>query len=781
MQTQLAQAVLSTTDVRELKRRLRRRLAGAVYVAGDDGYDEARQAWNLQAEHRPALVVRAAHPGDISAAVRFAHDAGLGVGVLATGHGTGRPCNGGLLVNTSALRRVEIDPVARRATVQPGAIWSDVIAATAVHGLTGLPGSSPRVGVVGFTLGGGFGWLGRRFGLAAHSITRAQLITADGSRRIVSSEENADLFWGLGGGTDNFGIVTELEFALHPVAEVYGGNLYFGLERSREVLSFFAHWARTAPTELTAAVTFRTFPPLPALPAALRGGSFIAIRGAFCGEVDAGKQLIDQVRRALGPAVLDTFGPMPTAAMASISLDPVDPLGAIGHSELIRDLSPGLVENLVELAGPGSTSPLVMLELRQLGGALGGPPGALSPLAHTTAAYSLNAIGLAPTAERAETVRSFLRGLANRLQGNATGNTYLNFVELENATPERVRAAYSAPDWARLVRLKDRYDPDNTFRSNRNIPPSATHRPLTQQQPITRFDRPAHPNPSPTERHTPTMSTVLITGPSGTVGGPLTALLQSRGVTIRTLSARGAELPDPQSLAAALDGVQALYLSCPNAPGQLEYETTVIDAAARAGVGRIVKLSARGAERGSPVAFWDWHARIEEHLAVSGVPSTVLQPSYFMTNLLAGAEQIRQAGMLFAPAGSAVISMIDPRDVAAAAATALTADGHLGHTYLLTGPAAIGYQQVADELSAATGRQIGYLDVPPPAAQAAMVESGVPEFAAQQIVAVFAALRRGDQGTCTEDLRMLTGRPGRALAAFAADNAGAFRAAKPAA
>jgi FAD binding domain-containing protein/berberine-like enzyme len=449
-------------------------LSDCVLTPGDAGYDAGHRAWNLNAEHHPAAVVMAQNAHDVAAAVHLARGRGVGVGVLATGHGSTRH-NDGVLVNTSQMRGVRIDPARRTASVEAGAVWSDVIAATAPHGLTGLPGSSPGVGVVGFTLGGGFGWLGRRHGLASHSVTRAEVVTADGELVVAGANDHAELLWGLSGGTDNFGIVTSLEFELHPVEEVYGGNLYYPLDRARELLTFFAQWSVDLPVELTCAATFRSFPNLPVVPHPLRGGSFVAIRGAFCGDPCEGETLLDQARAVLGPPVVDTFARMPVSQMGRISMDPVDPLGAAGATELVRELTPELVDTLVRLAGPESQSPLVMLELRTLGGALGGSPDSLSPMAHTAAAYTLNAVGLTSGPGQAEAVRTHLRRLQAAVRTQATGETYLNFLDLDGATPERVRAAYSRADWSRLVGLKDRYDPDNVFRFNRNVPPSPPH------------------------------------------------------------------------------------------------------------------------------------------------------------------------------------------------------------------------------------------------------------------------------------------------------------------
>jgi len=213
---------------------------------------------------------------------------------------------------------------------------------------------------------------------------------------------------------------------------------------------------------------------LPAIPEPLRGRSLVAVRGCYCGDLREGKALIDGARAALGPAATDTFAVMPAAGLAAISLDPVDPLGAMSHSELFAALSPDVIDAMVDLAGPESGSPLVMLEIRQLGGALPGPATALSPMAHTEAGFSLNAIGVTPTPERAAAVGAYLTRIEQRIGALATGDTYVNFLDLEGATEERVRAAYSTADWQRLVRLKERYDPSNIFRFNRNIPGSAT-------------------------------------------------------------------------------------------------------------------------------------------------------------------------------------------------------------------------------------------------------------------------------------------------------------------
>lgn len=275
-------------------------------------------------------------------------------------------------------------------------------------------------------------------------------------------------------------------------------------------------------------------------------------------------------------------------------------------------------------------------------------------------------------------------------------------------------------------------------------------------------------------------STILVTGATGNVGSALLSLLQARDVHLRTLPRRPRPA-DRATLAAATDGVDTLFLACGNVPEQVDVECAVIDQAAQAGVCRIVKLSARGADPDAAVAYWRWHAQIEQHLGASGIPAVTLQPSFLMTNLFAAIKHVREQGMLFAPAADARISMIHPADVAAVAAVALTSDGHDGATYVLTGPAAISYTQVAAGLSAAIGRPVGYAAIPPEAAREALLAAGLPAFAVEQLLEVFAALRRGEQAATNDAVQRLTGWAPQTFATWAATYADAFRGADSAA
>jgi hypothetical protein len=453
--------------------KLRTDLRGSAYTPGEDGYDQGRQAFNLNARQEPALVVVAGAAADIVAAVKLARDQGLGVGVLATGHGVANPCDGGVLVNTSRMRGVIVDPASQTARVEPGALWSDVIPEAQEHGLIGLSGSSSGVGVVGYTLGGGYGWLGRKYGFAADSMREADVVTADGELVKASPDENADLFWGLKGSGGNFGIVTSLEFSLYPLETVYGGGIYYPVERAQEILNLYASWVPELPDEMTTSVTFLNFPPVPALPEALRGKSVVTVRACYCGDEHEKGEVLIRPMREPGGSIMDTFRTMPYGEMDSISMDPTDPTAAYGHVELLGDLSADTIATLVGLVGAGSDTPLTSLELRELGGALARSSAELSPIGHGDSEFIMNGIGMTPTPESARKVQSYLAYVAESTRAHETGATYVNFLELDGATPERVKAAYSEEDWERLVSLKDRYDPGNTFRFDRNIPPSS--------------------------------------------------------------------------------------------------------------------------------------------------------------------------------------------------------------------------------------------------------------------------------------------------------------------
>lgn len=284
---------------------------------------------------------------------------------------------------------------------------------------------------------------------------------------------------------------------------------------------------------------------------------------------------------------------------------------------------------------------------------------------------------------------------------------------------------------------------------------------------------------------------ILVTGATGSVGSHVARELRAKNLPVRafvrdraraaTMLGDGVEIAigdfsDSASIEHALDAADTVFLACANEPRQVEHEIAVIDAAAERQVRRIVKLSAIGTEIGSPLAFWDWHGHIEQHLLQSAVPAVILRPSTYMSNLLGSVESVRSQGKLFAPADGARIAMIDPRDVATVAAITLTEDGHDGKIYELTGPEAITYQRVADELSAATGQRVEFVDVPDEGARQGLLAAGMPEWLAEQVICLFGMLRQGAAEEIADTVRALTGRKPRTFAQFAQDHAALFRA-----
>ncbi|MET7669462.1 FAD-binding oxidoreductase [Micromonospora luteifusca] len=443
-------------------------ISGAVHRPGTAGYDARRSGYNLVIEHRPAVVVEAVEVDDVTAAVRAAADAGLPVAVQATGHGPSLPADGALLIDTAGMSGVQVDPGAATAWVAAGVRWQQVIAAAAPYGLAPLNGSSPVVGAVGYTMGGGIGMLGRRFGFAADHVRAVDLVTADGRPRRVTADREPELFWAVRGGKCNFGVVTAMEIDLVPVAQLYGGGLYFGADAVPDALRAYAEWTRSVPDEMTSSVLMVDVPDIEAAPEPLRGRYVMHLRIAYCGSPEEGERWVAPLRDA-APRLMDTVAVLPYERVGSIHHEPTAPGASYNRNVALGALDAGAVEALLAAAGPRAGAPFAV-ELRHLGGAYARPPAVPNAVGGRDAAFSLSSMSLAAGADL-DALRAAHDGLHERMRPWRTAGGLLNFLGVQDATVGTVRAAFDAADYDRLIAVKATYDPDNLFRVNHNIPP----------------------------------------------------------------------------------------------------------------------------------------------------------------------------------------------------------------------------------------------------------------------------------------------------------------------
>jgi FAD/FMN-containing dehydrogenase len=400
-----------------------------VYLPGDQAYNAGRATWSGALDQRPALVAEAMSAQDVQAAVVAARQHGLPFAVQATGHGTLVPCDRGLLLKTSLMAEVLVDPDRRIARVGPGARWGDVVAAAAPFGLAPVSGSHPTVGVAGYTLGGGVGWLSRRHGFGADSLLRADVVTAEGERLTATADRHADLFWALRGGGGNFGVVTGMEIALHPVARVYAGTARFAIERASETLAFYREWAARQPDELSTSIVL--------------SADVLAVRGLYVGDAQDAVRALRPLWDVAGPPLADDFR---ASSYADVSI----PGTAPRHFHLFAELSDAVITTVVD-------SPANAIEVRHWGGAMAAPAPDAGPVGHREVPFSITVDG---SIEAAAPVAP-----------HATGGSFLNFLH----DPARTHTAYTAENYARLQELKRAYDPASVFAPGHRIAPSQAY------------------------------------------------------------------------------------------------------------------------------------------------------------------------------------------------------------------------------------------------------------------------------------------------------------------
>ncbi|MFI6324525.1 FAD-binding oxidoreductase [Nonomuraea sp. NPDC050556] len=419
---------------------------------GDADYAALCAAWNVAVEHQPAYVVAAESAEQVRDAVAFAAANGLRVRVQGTGHGAISPATGDeLLISTARLNDVLIDPETSSALVGAGAKWRAVIDAAFPHGLAPLVGSASDVGVAGYSLGGGMGFLCRKYGLASDAIMEAHVVTGDGE--LVWADE--ELLWALRGGGPNFGVVTALRTRLVPAAQIYAGALYWPVQSTREVLYGYRDWVASAPIELVSAAGVLHVPDLPMIPEPMRGQSFARVCVCHCGPDFSGVDALLAPLRAIPGLMADMTGVIPFTRVDEITQDPEQPLPFTIRGEMLTELTDGVLDHLVEVA-PRETSPYILTLLRHCAG-MPARPG----LAYADAAFALEAVCAPPTPD----ALAFCDRLSAAVAHAATGGVPFNFV----ASPEQVKLAYTSEYAERLLQLRKRYDPAGLFGGDRML------------------------------------------------------------------------------------------------------------------------------------------------------------------------------------------------------------------------------------------------------------------------------------------------------------------------
>jgi hypothetical protein len=399
-------------------------------------------------------------------AVRFAKEQGLQVAVQATGHGVARPANGALLINTARMHGVKVNAESKTAWVEAGAEWGVVLEAAQVVGLAPLLGSSPGVGAVGYTLGGGMGWLARKYGTSADNVIAFDVVTANGELVRASETENDDLFWAMRGGGGSFGVVTGMQIRLVPVTTVYAGNLIYPIEDAKEVYVRYREWINTAPDELTSAVLIMNYPPIPEIPDFLRGQTFVQVRGAYTGDLTQGEALLQYWRDWKTP-VADLFGALPFSQAALISNDPIDPLPGVSSSVWVRELDDALIDIIIKYAV--AHNGFMVAEIRHAGGAVARVDPRANAYGNRDAKLVLQLIGSTPTLEDLHNMEAYMSEFKQAMQPYLTGGFYINFLEGKEHR-ERIKDAYTPENFDRLTATKAKYDRDNVFGFSFNIP-----------------------------------------------------------------------------------------------------------------------------------------------------------------------------------------------------------------------------------------------------------------------------------------------------------------------
>jgi FAD/FMN-containing dehydrogenase len=450
---------------------LERSLRGRLLQPDSSGYDEARSIWNAMIDRKPGLIVQCAGAADVIKTVNFARSNQALVSVRGVGHNIAGSavCEGGLMIDLSKMKSVRVDPKNRKARVEPGVSLGEFDNEAQSFGLATPVGINSTTGIGGLTVGGGFGWLSRKYGLTADNLLSADVITADGELRLADQSRESDLFWGIRGGGGNFGIVTSFEFAMHPVGpQVLAGLIVHPFADAGKVLRYYRDFAAKAPDELTVWAVMRKAPPLPFLPQNVHGTEVLVLAALYAGDIAAGEKALRPLR-SFGNPIADVIGPAPYSGFQS-AFDPLLTPGFRNYwkSHDFRELTDQALDTMIGFI-PSLPTPHCEVFIAQMGGATNRVAADATAYRHRDANFIMNVHGRWENASDDDRVIRWSRDLFDKMASFATGGVYVNFMTAEEEP--RVRAAYGA-SYDRLVALKRKYDPTNMFRLNQNIRPA---------------------------------------------------------------------------------------------------------------------------------------------------------------------------------------------------------------------------------------------------------------------------------------------------------------------
>jgi FAD binding domain len=440
-------------------------IRGRVATPSDSDWDEARQAWNLAADQQPPAVALVESADDVAKVVRFAGENDLSVAPQGTGHGAMplAALDDVILIKTERMRGVDVE--GNKARVEAGALAEEVGEAAIKTGQCSMPGTSPNVGTVGYTLGGGLSWLGRKYGWACNRVNAIELVTADGEARTVDAGSDPDLFWALRGGGGGYAVVTALHVNLLPVSELYAGALLFPAEVGADAVRRYRDWTATAPEEVGSMLRLLSLPPLPDIPEPIRGKKLLAISAAHIGSQEEGEKAIAPLRE-IGEPVLDTFGQVPAPALSRIAMDPEPPVPGLGHGGVVNELPDEAIDAFYEVSGPDSGSPLLLAELRHIGGALARPADNGGALDKLDGEFVLLGIGMLMDPAMKEPITAQLDKLTDAMKPWSAERGYYNYAE----RPCNVDALLPPDTCERLAHVKRSWDPDDLILANHSIP-----------------------------------------------------------------------------------------------------------------------------------------------------------------------------------------------------------------------------------------------------------------------------------------------------------------------